>query len=173
MFVGQRNNYFPSPTELGRTSSHTFFQTLLLLNGKMTNVLSWNYDRLDHGWGVDLRWLQEWILKQISVQNVYFSKVLESDVWLNQNHFFSFLLSWPFLNVRTSTWCMIVMITLRLTGNLWVFFPLFLPLELCEIKVQNMTSTFTHHRGRRDKVKQIGSVGLCWVTLHVTIYHFL
>lgn len=41
------------------------------------------------------------------------------------------------------------------------FFSLLLPLELCEIKVQNMTSTFTHHRGRRDKVKQIGTVGLC------------
>lgn len=33
-------------------------------------------------------------------------------------------------------------------------------------------STFTQHRAQRSKVKQIGTVGLCWTLLLLTIYHF-
>lgn len=42
----------------------------------------------------------------------------------------------------------------------------------CHILCLKNTSTFTQHRVQHGKVKQIGTVGLCWTILLVTIYHF-
>lgn len=42
----------------------------------------------------------------------------------------------------------------------------------CHIFCLKNTSTFTQHRAQRGTVKQIGTVGLCWTLLLVTIYHF-
>ena len=42
----------------------------------------------------------------------------------------------------------------------------------CHIFCLRNMSTFTQHRVQHGEVKQIGTVGLCWTILLVTIYHF-
>ena len=42
----------------------------------------------------------------------------------------------------------------------------------CQIFCLKNMSRFTQHRVQHSKVKQIGTVGLCWIILLVTIYHF-